>query len=109
MKRLLQFITVAALLAAVALLGPGCATFTTQQTDISYDPETGKPIRTVSTRATARTFFEAKSSLASFKATQTDKTQSATVGSLSQEATGSNAVNVVQAVTEAAVRAALQP
>lgn len=93
----------------IAFFGTGCATFTTSQTDTSYDSDTGKPTRSVATKATARTFFEAKSSLASFKASQTDKTQSATVGGLSQEATGSNAVNVVQAVTEAAVRAALKP
>lgn len=65
----------------------GCARFTTTQTDVSY--ENGKPTRTVTTRAQATTLFEAKSALANFKASQTDKTQSASVGALNQESTGS--------------------
>jgi hypothetical protein len=69
----------------------GCARFTTTQTDISY--EEGKPVRAVTTRAAAVTLFEAKSALAQFKASQTDKTQTATVGSLNQETTGTNTAN----------------
>ena len=76
-----------ACLVAPALLFVGCARFTTTQTDASY--EQGKIVRQVTTRATAHTLFEAKSSLAQFKASQTDKTQTATVGSLTQESAGS--------------------
>lgn len=85
------------LLAVVALLS-GCAQFTTTQTDISY--EKGQPLREVKTKATATTLWESKSALANFKASQTDKTQSATVGSLNQESGGTNTAATVQAVTE---------
>lgn len=76
----------------------GCAQFTTTQTDLSY--EKGQPQRQITTRATARTFFESKSALANFKATQTDKTQSANVGSLNQESGGTNTVGALNAVVE---------
>jgi len=74
----------------------GCARFVTIQTDISYAE--GKPIRQITTRASAHTLFESKSSLAQFQASQTDKTQSAKVGSLNQESTN-------QALIELLIRA----
>jgi len=77
----------------------GCARFVTRQTDVSPD-------RTITTTAKATTFFEGKSALTAFKATQTDKSQSATVGSLNQEATSTNATAIVGAVIEAAIKAA---
>jgi len=79
--------------------GEGCARFTTTQSDTSYD-DLGKPLRTITTRASAVTFFEAKSALASFKATQTDKTQTAIVGGLNQEASSTNLTAGIQAVTK---------
>ena len=69
----------------------GCARFITRQTDISYDSK-GNKIRAVTTTAKATTLLEAKSQLSNFKASQTDKTQSATVGSLNQESVATNAV-----------------
>lgn len=69
----------------------GCARFTTTQTDLSY--EQGQITRQVTTRASALTFIESKSALANFKATQTDKTQSASVGQLSQESNSTNAIS----------------
>ena len=69
----------------------GCAHFTTRQNDVSY--ENGQITRSITTTAKATTIFEAKSALANFKASQTDKTQSAIVGSLNQDASASNAVN----------------
>jgi len=75
----------------------GCARFTTQQTDVSY--ELGQKTREVTTKASALTFIEAKSSLANFKASQTDKTQGATVGSLNQAAdAGTNVANLAEAI-----------
>lgn len=71
-------------LAALSIGLGGCARFTTKQTDLSYDDQ-GNPTRSVTTKATAWTLIEGKSALASFKATQTDKSQSASVGSLNQE------------------------
>jgi len=84
----------------------GCAHFSTTQTDISY--ENGQPTRQITTRAQANTFFDSKSALAQFKATQTDKTQSASVGSLTQEANGSNVVNLVESIARG-VAAGLKP
>lgn len=62
----------------------GCARFSTIQTDMSYDDQ-GKPQRQVTTKATAYTLWSSKSALASWKATQTDSSQGATVGNLTQQ------------------------
>lgn len=81
--------TILQMLIGTALAGflfTGCASFSTRQTDVSY--ENGKPVRQITTSAQAQTLFEAKSSLANFKASQTDKTQGASVGSLNQESSG---------------------
>jgi hypothetical protein len=80
----------------IPFLPTGCARFKTVQTDMSY--ENGTPIREITTKATSTTFFDSDSALASFKATQTDKTQSASVGSLNQQSSGSNTVVVLEAV-----------
>lgn len=89
-----------------ALLLCGCARFGTLQTDESYDPETGKPIRKITTRAASSTFFEADSTLAKWKATQSDKTQGAEVGGLGQSASATNLVNLMEAVTRGAAQGA---
>ena len=78
---------------AAIVLCAGCANFKTLQTDDSFDPVTGKCIRRIRTSAGATTVFEGQSRLATWKASQTDKTQGATVGGLAQEATATNAVN----------------
>jgi hypothetical protein len=78
-------------LSIIALCLCGCARFTTTQTDVSY--ENGIKVREITTRASAVTLIESKSALANFKANQTDKTQSASVGQLDQEANATNAVN----------------
>lgn len=71
---------------------PGCAQFTTTQTDVS-------PERTITTKATAWTFATSRSALANFKASQTDKTQSATVGALTQESSTTNLAANLDAMT----------
>lgn len=78
-------------LTLLALSLVGCARFTTIQTDAS-------PERTITTRATAWTFGTSRSALANFKASQTDKTQGASVGSLAQESSGTNVVQALQAI-----------
>lgn len=78
------------------LLFVGCAHFTTTQTDMSY--EKGQPIRQITTHASATTLFDAQSQLAKFKATQSDKTQSASVGSLNESSSGTNVVAALQAI-----------
>lgn len=87
------------------LLLTGCARFSTTQTDLSY--EEGKPLRTITTKATGYTFFSGKSSLATWKASQTDKTQGASVGGLTLEGGQTNQItDVVSAAVSAAVTAA---
>ncbi len=74
----------------------GCAHFQTSQTDT----ETINGVtNTRTTRASATTLFDAKSDLAKFKASQSDKTQSATVGTLGQESTTTNLASNVSALT----------
>jgi hypothetical protein len=97
------FITALAILAL-----PSCARFTTTQTDVSTLDEKGKPTRTITTKATASTFFEGRSALAKFKAIQTDKSQSASVGELSQETTGTNVSLLAEAIAKG-VAAGLNP
>ena len=52
------------------------------------------------------TFFDSKSELAKLSSGQTDKSQKVSIGSLNQEASGSNAVNLVESGGGAAVRTA---
>jgi uncharacterized membrane protein (UPF0182 family) len=94
-------------LAACCVAGTACARFTTTQTDISY--ENGIPARQITTKAQAYTLIESKSTLASFKATQTDKTQSASVGSLAQESNATNATAAAGAFLGELIRAAAKP
>lgn len=89
-----------------AVLMAGCSSFSTTQSDTSY--EKGLPLRTVNTKVKARQFFGANSTLTSFKASQTDKTQGAVVGSLSQEASGTNVIGLVEAISAGATKGALQ-
>lgn len=86
------------LLFLAGLLLTGCARFTTVQEDTSYDPN-GKPLRKITTRASAWTAGESKSALSSFKASQTDKTQSATVGGLNLESSDTNIATNLEALT----------
>ena len=102
---LLTTLGVAVLLGIGMLLLGGCASFSTTQTDKSYDTN-GSPQREITTKAKAWTFWAAKSSLATWKATQTDKTQGATVGGLVQEGNTTNINGLVSAVVEGAVKGA---
>lgn len=86
------------------LLLTGCARFSTTQTDRSYVDDAGHEIREITTVARTTTFFESKSSLASFKASQTDKSQTASVGALNQEASSENAVRLTEAIAAGVVR-----
>lgn len=82
----------------------GCAHFDTTQIDESY--EKGQLVRRITTKASACTFVEGKSQLSNFKANQTDKTQSATVGSLNQDAGATNAIADAGAFLGAVIKAA---
>lgn len=84
------------LLLTTALLS-GCASFTTNQIDERKNETTGEKT-TVRTKVSVRTFFDSKSQLANSKASQTEKSQSATLGALNQESSGTNAVSLINAV-----------
>lgn len=89
----------------------GCARFSTTQKDLSY--ENGQPQRQITTHAAAYTLLASKSALASWKASQTDKTQGASVGGLAQESSGAEQLGVIlgEAIRTAAgiPRAAIAP
>lgn len=75
----------------------GCARFSTLQTDVRYNDK-GVKTGSITTRAGAFTFWESKSVLANFKASQTEKNQSALVGSLSQETSATNSVEALKSI-----------
>lgn len=83
----------------------GCAYFGTTQTDLSYGAD-GKPQRQVVTKAKAWTLFSARSKLAQWKATQTDKSQGATVGGLEQQSidTTTNLAVLIGTATGTAIK-----
>lgn len=80
----------------VALLLTGCASFKTKQVDERVLTDGSRT--TVSTYAASRTLFTSKSDLANFKASQTEGNQSATVGSLGQASSGTNAVEALKSL-----------
>lgn len=85
-------------LALVAMTFTGCSHFTTTQKDLNY--ENGVPLREITTKASAFTFWDSRSALANFKASQTDKTQGASVGSLNQESSGTNTAATIKALVD---------
>ena len=96
--------------ACVASVPLGCASFGTHQTDISTttDPDGTITTRTITTRAAARTLFSDHSTLAKWKATQTDKTQGAEVGSIDSGSTSTNLTGIAEAVSRGATAGAMQ-
>lgn len=67
----------------------GCARFSTRQSEIRDDTKT-----TIITKASSWTFFDSKSSLSKWKAIQSEKSQSASVGGLEQSAVATNLVTI---------------
>jgi hypothetical protein len=92
----------------VLVLLSGCARFNTTQIDERTNAQTQETIKTI-TKATSWTFFDSKSGLARWKATQSEKTQGAEVGGLQQESYGTNLVNLFEAVARGAAKGALKP
>lgn len=78
----------------------GCTTFRSEQTEEGAD---GIKRHTV---VKCRSFLDSKSELSKLRTTLTDKSQGVSIGTLSQEASGTNAYSIITAVIEAAVRAA---
>lgn len=83
-----------AFIAALAIAG--CARFKTTQIDERKAPD--GQITKVSTIVSASTLFTSRSQLANFRASQTERQQGASVGSLSQESSGTNAVRALEAL-----------
>jgi hypothetical protein len=90
-----------ALTILLAVVGAGCARFTTIQSDTSYDTN-GIPARTITTKVAAWTFFDANSALVKSKTINTDKSQSAELGGLNQNASSSNIVAAFQSMAQVA-------
>jgi hypothetical protein len=76
----------------------GCARFKTTQIDERKAPN-GEST-TISTHVSASTLWTSRSQLANFKASQTEKSQGASVGSLSQESSGTNTVRALEAIND---------
>jgi hypothetical protein len=91
-------------LSMTTLLLSGCARFHTAQIKQELGPQ-GNVTSQVTTKATAYTFFTSKSQLTNWKATQTEKSQGASVGQLVQESNTTNEMAVIQAVVQAAIQA----
>ena len=75
----------------------GCASFTTTQID-RRNEQLGTT--EIETRVAGRTLFTSRSQLANFKAAQTEKSQGASVGSLTQESSGTNTVRALEAIND---------
>jgi hypothetical protein len=81
------------MICALALMG--CASFKTVQID-ERNEQTGEG--RIETRVAARTLFTSKSTLTQFKANQTERSQGAEVGGLTQQSSGTNAVRALEAL-----------
>lgn len=80
----------------VAILCTGCASFKTKQVDERILTDGSRT--TISTYASSRTLFTSKSDLANFKAAQTEGSQTASVGTLGQSSSGTNAVEALKSL-----------
>lgn len=80
------------LLAACLLCG--CAHFGTTQTETVYSD--GKASKVTTTHVGSTTFFDSSSDLSKLRVSQSDKTQTTQVGSLANESSGTNAVNLAE-------------
>jgi hypothetical protein len=91
-KAVIVFLTVV-ILASLAVVICGCSSFKTIQNETRNETE---GIVQITTTVKAHTFFDSKSGLSNFKASQSEKTQGASVGSLVQESDGTNAVKALE-------------
>jgi hypothetical protein len=86
---------------AAVLIFAGCARFSSTQDQTRGDGTI------IHQRQTVTTFFDGKSDIAKLRASSTDKTTGLTVGSIAEETSGTNAVDLVTRVVGAAVSAAI--
>ena len=86
-------------------LTTGCARFSSTVTERTLPDGVVERVTVVK----ATTLFDSKSELAKLSSGQTDKSQKVSIGSLNQESSATNAVNLIESVVGAAVRAAVKP
>ena len=86
---------------SILLIGPGCATSTTVQSDQSYNDD-GTPLRLVTTTTKVRALFNSNAKLAGVKISNTDKTQSTSIGQ-AESASQEKLSDLVQAVAQGVV------
>lgn len=80
----------------VLAFSAGCARFSTKQTEVREDEKT-----TITTKATSYTLFQGSSALTNWKAEQSEGSQGAEVGSLTQETqAGTNLTQSINAAAE---------
>lgn len=89
-------------LAILTILLSGCASLRTDQTDSTIDPATGKVTNVTRTVVSAYNCFQARTELSRLAVTSSAKAQSSKVGSLSQDANSTNAVNLIEAFAKLA-------
>ena len=90
---------------SIVALASGCARFKSTVTERNAPDGSNERV----TRVSAGTLLDSKSELTKLNSGQTDKSQKVSIGSLSQESSGSNAVSFAESVVDAAVRAAVKP
>lgn len=95
------------ILLAMGLILPGCSHLYSHQ--VSVEIGTNGVPRTVTTDLRTTTFFDSKSELAKYSARQSEKSQSLGIGSLQQEASGTNVVEFAERIVKAAIQAAKTP
>lgn len=88
-----------ALLCVLAVLFSGCASFQTSQSDSTTS--TNGVVRSTTTEASARTLLASKQALNKWKASQSEKTQGASVGGLEQESDASKLIDSLTAMAQA--------
>lgn len=81
----------------------GCARFSSHQVQTMSDGTSKEQKQIV------WTFFDGKSDIAKLRASTTDKTQGLSVGHLNEETSGTNAVDLIERVVGAVVKAAVKP
>jgi len=84
------------------VLCAGCSTFRSEQTETDAAGITHK------TSVTLRSFFDSHSDLSKLRTTLTDKSQGISIGSISQDSSGTNVSALIQNVVAAAVEAAIK-
>ena len=89
-------------LCLLILLCTGCSTFRSEQT------ETDAAGITHRTKVSVRSFFDSHSDLSKLRTTLTEKSQGISIGSISQDSSGTNASALIQNVVAAAVEAAIK-